>query len=260
MKVLLIDALNTIRRVYEAGQRGATPASPEQFINTALRSIRRAVRSVNPSHVVCVFDGSGPTWRHRLYPEYKATRVAPPAEFLQGCEKIRKTLTGSGIATLTRDNYEADDVIASLALRLQENKITTVIVSTDKDFSQLLSETITQYNHFKDEYRNPAWVEEHFGVQATQFTEALAFMGDKTDNIPGVPGIGPKTAAKLLKRFGSLEKIINVAYCLEGKYGAAIRKHLDDLQLSRDLVKLKTDLQLGLNLKTFACRNDSPPA
>lgn len=253
MKPLLIDGLNITRRVFEAAQRNSeTPIKQEDFVKSSLSSLLRAVREVAPTHVICVFDGDGPTWRHDYYPDYKANREPPPAVFVDGCIEIRDRLAQEGIKSIKFDGFECDDVIASLAHKLGEKKVATVILSTDKDFSQLLSEHVWQYNHFSEEYRTPEWVVKKFDVEPALFTQAQAFMGDETDNIPGVKGIGPKTAAKLLKRFGSLDKIIRNATYLEGKMGVNIRNNLDNLKISFTLVTLKTDINLGLNLKEFS--------
>lgn len=252
MKLLLIDALNVIRRVFEAGQNSSAQIlKKEDFVRAAVASIQRGVREVQPSHAVCVFDSVGPTWRHTLYPEYKANREPPPPLFYTGCTDIRHILEKAGIYCFSLDGYEGDDIVASLAHKAKQRSILSVILSTDKDYSQLLCDLIIQYDHFANEYRTETWVEQHYGVPSRLFAEAQAFMGDSTDNIPGVFQIGRKKAAALLKRFGSLEKVVRMSDHIEGKQGIHIRRDLDKLKLSYSLVTLKTDISLGVNLKEF---------
>lgn len=256
MKLLLLDAMNLLRRVYEAAYREAQQNGllfDESLCRTtavnAIRSLRRAFDEVAPTHALCCFDGNESTWRHALYAEYKANREPMSETLTTTREVFIAELQALGIAMIVRNDLEADDIIGSICSVTKRNKIPTIILSTDKDFHQLIDATVLVRDHYKKETRDADWVLQRYGVQPSQFRDFLALTGDTVDNIPGVPGVGEARAAALLQRFGSIVEVIDKADYIEGKLGASIRKNIDVLQRSVQLVELKDDCNLGINLK-----------
>jgi len=256
MKVLLIDALNVIRRVYEALRDHDGAEALDSVVRGSMGSIKRAVSEVGPSHAICVFEGEGRTWRHERFPAYKANRPPTPEAVQRAVAQCREALDELGLAAVAVPQVEADDVIASIAAGLDRRGIDTVILSTDQDFLQLISEHVVVRHHVAKEYRDARWVEHKYGVPAHRYREVLAMMGDSANNIPGVPGIGPKKAAALLQQYDSIGTLLADAEKIKGKLGETIRAHADDLQLSLELVTLKNDVHVGLNLRDAKVSRD----
>jgi len=252
LKVLLADAMNLVRRVYEASVRHPEPSSVEQIAQSCLSSLQRGIREVGASHFLCCFEGGGNTWRHKLYDQYKANREPYPDSLHQTITRTQQLLVDNGLQHFQVEELEADDLIASVATQLAQHNIPTVILSTDKDFHQLISPTLVLRHHFDQCYRDLSWVQTYYGLAPKQTLDVQALMGDAADNIPGVPGVGLHNAKKLIQRFGDLSKLIEFAPYIEGKVGINIRKHKDAVRLSYQLIQLKTDLEFGWNLKQIA--------
>jgi len=250
--VVLIDALNIIRRIFEIVSSADEGDVAIQAIRSSVASIRRAFREASATHGLVVFEGGGETWRHLLYPAYKGNRDEAPAELTEVVRDTWKELSGLGIRCFRKDGFEADDVIASVATRLDTSGVRVVIVSNDKDFLQLLSERVSVRNHFarsgEDAVRGLEWVEAKYGVPLDLFVDAMALIGDPVDNIPGIDGIGPKKAARLLSEWGSLDRLIENRGWIKGSIGNNLRASWERLDLSRQLFALKTDIELGLRL------------
>lgn len=246
--LLLIDALNLIRRVYAAQPGEDGPERADGAKISCAQSLRRALRECAPSHALCVFDGEGPSWRHELYPGYKAGHTAMPGALAAALDSYRETFRALGVASLQLPKLEADDVIATAACKAAAAGATAIILSTDKGYLQLLAEGIAVRNHFERADPDARYVEERFGVRPDQLADALALAGDHGNGIPGVPGVGTKTAAKLIGRFETLEGTLESAGDIEGKLGERVREHADIAKLCRTLVGLRTDLELGTNL------------
>lgn len=242
MAVLLIDGTNLARRVYEACPEPEGPARSRAAAVSSLRSVRRALVEHTPTHVAVVFDQGGPTFRHRLYPAYKAHRSPAPEAFAAMLPALTRGLHELGVQTLSLPDVEADDTLASLARQCAEHPV--VVLSTDKDLCQLASERVRVRDHFRRCWHDERWVRERYGVAPSQLGDALALVGDATDNVPGCPGIGPRTAAQLLARFGSLEALLARCEQLEGRTGERLREHAEAVRLSRALVALREDLAL----------------
>jgi protein Xni len=159
-----------------------------------------------------------------------------------------------GIASLSFPGLEADDVIATLASKVASRGSAVVILSTDKAFLQLLSDRIQVRDHFQQRLLDRAFVIDKYGVEPEQFVDFLALTGESTNNIQGVPGIGRKTAATLLRQYGTLDQVCCASGAIKGKLGESLRKHTEDVRMSQTLVCLRKDLELGLNLKSFRLR------
>ena len=251
IKFLLVDALNLIRRVYAAqpGDDGAQRV--KDALTTTVHSLQRALRECQPTHAVCVFDGQGPGWRHELYAGYKAGRTPMPEALQSSLKTFEEAFLELGIPSLTFPTLEADDVIATLAEKVVLREGSVIILSTDKMFLQLLSDHIEVRDHFKKKDMDHVYVMEKFGVRPEQFVDFLALSGDSTNNIPGVPSVGSKTASRLLLEFSDLDNILSVADVMKGKTGEMLRNHAKEARMSQALVRFCKDLEFGLNLKSF---------
>lgn len=259
-RLLLIDGTNVLRRIYAANQDPDSAEKMEQAVETTLRSLQRALRDHEPSHALAVFDHGGETWRHRLYPEYKAERSPAPAPLTDGVpgllERIKREL---GVTCLRLPDVEADDVLALVARRwLGSGRGPAIVLSTDKDLCQLVADGAIVYHHFARETRDAAWINAKFGIRAGQLTDFLALQGDGVDGIPGVPGIGPKSAARLLAEHGDLETILAKADSIGGAVGKKLKDHADLARLSRRLVCFATDMTLGCCWRDLAMAGERP--
>jgi DNA polymerase-1 len=253
MALLIIDALNIIRRIHEAL---LVPDSDDKVANTlasSLSSFKRALKTHHPTHAVAVFDHGGRTWKHDLYAPYQAHRKPMPQPLREALPAIQLGLQNLGLHSIAIEGIEADDAIATLAEKwCAASSQRVIIVSTDKDFLQLLNDQVCIYDHFKGTWRDEAYVLEKFGVKPSQMGDLLALMGDAVDGIPGVPKVGSKTAAGLLRIHGHLDRVISNADKVEGQVGAHLRHGIEMLRLSRKLVSFKTDVPLGLTWRMIS--------
>ncbi|MDO5094700.1 MAG: 5'-3' exonuclease H3TH domain-containing protein, partial [Propionibacteriaceae bacterium] len=206
----------------------------------------------NPSHIAVAFDVGRESFRNESYPDYKATRSASPQEFKGQVELIKEVLNGLRIAHVEVPGYEADDIIATLATQAEADGFEVLISTGDRDALQLVTDHTTVLYPRKgvsDLVRmTPAVVEEKYLVPPRQYPELAALVGETSDNLPGVPGVGPKTAAKWLKTYDGLENIIARAEQVPGKAGASLREHLEEVRRNRRLNHLLRDLELPLGL------------
>ena len=207
------------------------------------------LRDEQPSHVAVAFDRSEPTFRHEQYVEYKANRRETPEDFRSQLSLIFEVLDALGIARLSAPGYEADDVIATLATRAENEGMDVLIVTGDRDVLQLVDDHvtalltrrgITEMSRF-----TPAAVEEKYGLTPQQYPDFAAIRGDPSDNLPGIPGVGEKTATKWIQQFGSLEELVNRVDEVKGKVGDALREHLGDVLRNRQMTALIRDVPLA---------------
>lgn len=248
--LLLIDGLNVLRRVYEAVPSEDSPEKAQGAMTSALGSFRRLLREIQPSHVLAAFDYGGPTWRHRLYGPYKEGRTPMPAPLKEALPEFYDKVTATGIRCVSIPDVEADDVLATAALRWQRDIGAPVTIgSSDKDLGQLLNAGIAVFHPFTGKFLDAEWSLKKFGVPPDLILDAMALIGDSTDGIPGAKGIGVKTAAKLLQQHGSLDKLLSVAFAVPGAVGDKLRAAMSDIAVSRELVRLWTDVKVGLSWK-----------
>jgi len=200
-----------------------------------------------PEHFAVVFDAKGKTFRDDIYPEYKAQRPPMPDDLRSQIEPIHALIRALGLPLLVVDYVEADDVIGTLAQQAWEQQMPTVISTGDKDMAQLVNEHVTLLNTMTNERLDRAGVSEKFGLPPERIVEYLALMGDKVDNIPGVPGVGPKTAVKWLQEYGTLANLVARADEVKGKAGENLRANLEQLALSERLATIKLDVALDFN-------------
>lgn len=251
IKLLLIDALNLIRRVYAAQPGEDGPGRVNDALTTSVHSLQRALRECQPTHAICVFDGHEPGWRHSLYPEYKAGRSPMPEDLNSQMNRFEDAFSAIGVRSVCFPTLEADDIIATLAEKVASRSGNAVILSTDRMFLQLVSGLIVVRDHFQRLDMDQAYVKEKLRVQPDQLVDFFALTGYATNNIPGVPTVGTKTAARLLNELEDLDNILSVAYTIKGKLGEMLCKHAGEARLSHSLVRLKDNIELGLNLKSF---------
>jgi len=249
MTALLIDGLNLVRRIYAAvpGDEG-TPAHQDGVLHSIERSARRALTQSEPTHALCAFDASGPGWRHDLLPEYKANRPPMPAPLVDLLPKIETTFTDLGIKSMRVAGYEADDVLATIAVKIAASNGQAIILSTDKSMLSLLRPGIRVRNHFDDRDLDIEYVHKRFSVAPNQIATWLALVGESSQSVPGVKSIGAKTAARLINEFGTLDAIVEAAKNMPGRTGEALRNDEANARLSLQLMNLKLDVQVGVNL------------
>lgn len=253
MSLLIIDAMNIIRRIHEAVPGEESDEKVADTVKSSLSSFKRALKTHRPTHAVAVFDHGGRTWKHDLYAHYQANRKPMPEHLRAGVLSVKHALQGIGLHWISIEGVEADDAIAALVEKwCQASTDQATILSTDKDFLQLLSEQVCIYDHFKDRWRDEAYVLEKFGVKPSQMGDLLALMGDAVDGIPGVDKVGSKTAAGLLRINGHLDRVISNADKVPGQVGANLRKGIEMARLSRKLVSFKTDMPLGLTWRMLS--------
>jgi protein Xni len=252
-RLLAIDGLNIVRRVYEASPEPDSDLKAEIAMRHAFNAFQRLVNGHEPTHILPAFDYGGPTWRHTLYKGYRAGRQPMPDVLREALPQFYMQLTNIGMCPIAIPDVEADDVIGTVVTRwLSENRGEAVVASTDKDLHCLIAEGARIWDHFKSEWHDRAWVEQKWGVTPGMLPDLLALMGDETDSIPGVSNVGVKTAAKLLRTYGTLDAIMAGAGILKDKVGESLRKERDMLYLSRQLVQLKTDVRIGVSWNMLA--------
>jgi DNA polymerase-1 len=253
MSLLIIDALNIIRRIHEAIPESDGVDKVTDTIQSSLRSFKRALHTHRPTHAVAVFDHGGRTWKHALYEAYQANRSPMPQPLRDGLSTLQQALHDMGLHCIAIEGIEADDAIAALVEKwCRYSAELTIILSTDKDFLQLLNDQVCIYDHFKDAWRDATYVLKKFGVKPSQMGDLLALMGDAADGVPGVDKVGLKTAATLLRIHGHLDRLISNADKIGGQVGVNLRKGVAVARLSRQLVSFKTDVPLGLTWRMLA--------
>ena len=217
-------------------------------IRGVISMIRKMQNDYPSSRIIMVFDAKGKTFRHDLYADYKAHRPPMPEELASQIEPIHAIIRAMGLPLVVIDGVEADDVIGTLARRASDRGLTTLISTGDKDMAQLVTPSVTLLNTMTGERLDEPAVEAKFGVRPDQIIDFLALTGDTADNIPGVPKCGPKTAAKWLGQYGTLDNLIAHADEIKGKIGENLRAALDQLPLSRQLATIHTDVALPVDL------------
>ena len=254
-KIYLIDAHGFLHRAYHALPKLSSSSGEEVgALYGFARMLLRLVEEKAPAYAVVCFDSPGKTRRHTEYADYKAHRKPTEDALVSQLALAPELAAGLGLRTAARSGVEADDLIASLCIKARQHKLDVVIVSTDKDLHQLLADPhVAVWPGGKEPLRRAEYVKEKFGVDAVQLADYLAILGDSSDNIPGIDGVGAKTAAQLLNTFGSLEKIMAAAQ--ENAQGmtpavaAKIRAGKESALLSRQLVELETDLDPGFGIE-----------
>ncbi|WP_406666604.1 flap endonuclease Xni [Gallaecimonas sp. GXIMD1310] len=238
MRLLLIDALNLIRRLHAA--------NAEQVVAASVNAWQRLQSALKPTHALAVFDGQAPSWRYQRYPDYKAGRKPMPADLPPRFSALAGQWQTAGLRSWFPEAEEADDLIASLAVAARSHNIAVAIASTDKGYAQLLDAGVVQYDPFNRQFLDGQHWQQKLAIRPSQLVDFLALTGDSTNSIAGVPGVGAKTAAALLQRFGHLQAIL--ATDDVDSSVSKVQQHQQAARLARQLVKLQTDLPLPFSL------------
>ena len=251
--VLIIDGHSMAFRAFYALPPDNFVTATGQHTNAVygfVSMLTRLLETERPTHVAVAFDVSRHSFRSEEYPEYKGTREATPEEFKGQVELIREVLDAMGIVSLSREGFEADDILATLAHRASQQGATVLVVSGDRDSFQTVTDSVTVLypGTGPGDLRRmtPEAVEAKYGVPPHRYPEIAAIVGETSDNLPGVPGVGPKTAAQWINKYDGLDNLLARADEIGGKRGAALREHMDDVVRNRRLNRLLTDMDLGV--------------
>ncbi len=248
----LIDGSSYIYRAFYAIRNlSNSKGMPTNAVYGFTRMLMKVIAEKKPDYVAVAFDSRGPTFRHDIYPEYKANRPSMPEDLQPQIPYIKRVVEGFSIPMIERQGVEADDILGTLARRGEEIGLSVVLVTGDKDFLQLVTSKVCVYDTMKDKIFGEAEVKEKFGVEPARVIEVMALMGDTSDNIPGLPGVGPKTAIKLIREYHDVEGVLAHAGGIKGKMGEKIRANAELARISRRLVTIDTDLPLQLDLEAF---------
>ncbi|MBT8056247.1 MAG: DNA polymerase I [Gammaproteobacteria bacterium] len=246
----LVDGSSYLYRAFHAlPNLGNSRGEPTGALLGVANMLRRLLKEEDPKHIAVVFDAKGPTFRHEMYPDYKANRPPMPADLRKQVEAIHDFTRLLGLPLLQVDGVEADDVIGTLARRTEADGFECVISTGDKDMAQLVSDTTTLTNTMTGVDTDREGVREKFGVEPEQIVDFLALTGDKSDNIPGVEKCGPKTAAKWLNAWQDLDGVVDHAGEVGGKIGEYLREALEQLPLSQELARIRCDVELDAGPK-----------
>ena len=252
-ELYLIDGSAFIYRAFHAvapltNRDGFQTNAVFGFINI----LKKMFKDRNPSHVAVCFDTRGPVFRHEMYEQYKANRPPMPKELASQIPYIKQVVKALGITSFEEDDVEADDIIGSVAQVMSELGRKVVIVSGDKDLLQLVNDQVTMWDPMNDRIMDTAAVVKKYDVEPGRLLDCFALIGDSSDNVPGVPGVGPKSAAKLINEFGTLDRLYEEVDTLKkSKMKERLIEHRADAFLSRDLIRLKMDVQVPENLDDY---------
>ena len=245
--VILVDGYSYLYRAFHAlpsltNSKGVPTGATYGVVNM----LRRLLKDYEPEHMAVILDAPGKTFRDELYAEYKANRPPMPDELRCQLDAIQALVEALGIPIVSITGVEADDVMGTLAVQASEQGLMTLLSTSDKDMAQLVDEHVHLVNSMDNTRLDIAGVQAKFGVGPEQIVDYLALIGDSVDNVPGVPKVGPKTAAKWLKQYGTLENLVEHADEIKGKVGESLRASLGQLTLSKELVTIKCDVPLEL--------------
>ena len=222
--------------------------------------LARLLQNHEGTHIAVIFDAGRVTFRNALYADYKAHRPEPPSELIPQFALVREATAAFGVPAIELNDYEADDLIASYAVAATTAGMRVTIVSSDKDLMQLVTDRVTMQDPIKNKPIGPAEVQEKFGVEPARVIDVQALMGDSVDNVPGVPGIGPKNAAQLIQEFGNLEGVLTAAPTMKpSKRRDMLIQHAEAARISRKLVELCCTIDLPLPLDALIARDAIRP-
>ena len=247
-KLVLVDGSSYLFRAYHA--RGVNLSSPDgrptHVIYIVLNMLSKLVNDEQPDLIGVVFDAKGKTFRNDIYPEYKANRPPMPDDLREQIEPLHELIKARGLPLICVEGVEADDIIGTMSREATEQGYRVLISTGDKDMAQLVNENVNLINTMNNHFMDEAGVVEKFQVRPDQIIDYLALMGDSSDNIPGVPKVGPKTAAKWIAEYGDLTAVIAHAGDIPGKVGENLRESLGCLPMSDELATIKLDCDTGI--------------
>jgi DNA polymerase-1 len=257
----LVDGSSYIYRAYYAIRHLSSPSGhPTNAIYGFIQMLLKLLKDHQPHHVAVVFDVGRVTFRTGLYPDYKANRAAMPDDLRAQVGPIRDVVRAFNIPVLELAGYEADDIIGALAARHSAAGGRVVVVTGDKDLMQIVSERVTLLDTMKGKASGIAEVIERFGVGPERVPDILGLAGDSSDNIPGVPGIGEKTAIKLIQEFGSLDQLLERTGEVKGKVGEKLREFREQALLSRTLATIELNVPLEVTAEELSASEPDTPA
>lgn len=252
-KLLLIDGSSYLYRAFHALPDFRNKADePTGAIYGVINMLKRARNDINPDYIACIFDAKGKTFRDEMYSKYKANRPSMPSDLALQIEPLHACIEAMGIPILVISGVEADDVIATLTRKALEQKLETLISTGDKDIAQLIKPGVTIINTMTGETLNRDGVKIKFGVYPERMVDFQSLVGDSVDNVPGVDKVGPKTAVKWLDEYGDLDSIIAHADNIGGKVGENLRRAIEWLPTTRELVTLRDDVDLDTDVMDLA--------
>ncbi|MDB4078976.1 DNA polymerase I, partial [Amylibacter sp.] len=261
----LIDGSGFIFRAYHAlppltrKSDGLPVGAVSGFCNMLFKIIEDQKGSNAPTHLVVVFDAKGKTFRSDIYPEYKMNRPPAPEDLIPQFPLTRDATRAFGLACIEQEGFEADDIMATLAVQAREAGGHVTIVSSDKDLMQLVGNGVEMYDAMKNKRIGPEQVEEKFGVAPNRVIDVQSLAGDSVDNVPGAPGIGVKTAALLINEYGDLDSLLERASEIkQPKRRETLIDNADQIRTSRDLVTLKTDMEMDCDFDDFQVQAPNP--
>jgi len=252
----VVDGSNYLYRAYYAiPALTNSKGFPTNAIYGFTTMLLKLMRDLEPDYAVVTFDLKGPTVRHEEYEEYKATRKPMPEDLIPQVPLIKEVIRAFSICVLEKQGIEADDLIGTLTMKARALSWRTALVSGDKDLMQLVGEDVSMVDTMKDKIYDAAAVKEKFGVGPDKVVEILGLMGDTSDNIPGVPGIGPKTAQRLIEEYGTVDAVIANSENLRNvKLRESFRQYADQARLSRQLALIRTDIDIDFDFQDAAHR------
>ncbi len=254
--LLLVDGSSYLYRAFHALPELKSPrGEPTGAIHGVLSMLKRLSADYGAAARACVFDAKGKTFREDAYPQYKANRPSMPEDLAGQIEPLKQAIAALGWTVLTVPGVEADDVIATLAEQARQGGWRCVISTGDKDLAQLVDQQVTLVNTMSNERLDPEGVRRKFGVTPAQIVDYLSLTGDAVDNVPGVEKVGPKTAAKWIQQFGSLDEVMAHAGEIPGAVGENLRKALDWLPKGRELLTVKRDVTLSVGLGDLGAKD-----
>ena len=253
----LIDGSSYIYRAYFAIRHLSSPKGfPTNALYGFTQMLLKVLKDHKPDHVAVVFDLGRQTFRTEMYPEYKANRAAMPDDLVPQIFPIKEMVRAFNIPVLEKQGFEADDIIGTIARECEEAGLAVVVVTGDKDLMQIVTGNVTLLDTMKDKVSGIPEVLERFGVEPERVIDILGLAGDTSDNIPGVPGIGEKTALKLIQEFGSLDTLLERAGEVKGKNGERLREFADQARLSRKLATIDRNTPVDYRYEDLVA---SPP-
>jgi len=253
--LVLIDGSSYLYRAFYALPGLTAPSGqPTGAIYGVLMMLHKLIKDERPNLLGIVFDAPGKTFRHELFPEYKANRARTPEDLIIQIEPLLAAIENLGLPLIRVNGVEADDVIGTLAKEAEQRGMNTLIATSDKDFTQLVSDKITLLDTMKNRLTDRSGVIEKFGLPPEQIIDFLTLSGDASDNIPGVPTVGPKTAVKWLQQYSSLAGVIKHAEEISGKVGEALRESIPRLNLYQQLATIDCSLELDRTVDDLVIR------
>ncbi|ODS33441.1 MAG: DNA polymerase I [Candidatus Scalindua rubra] len=256
-KFFIIDGHSQLYQAYYAITGLTTPSGqPINAVYGFTRMLRKIIKEEEPCYMAIAFDAKGPTFRHLEYKEYKSQRKPTPDELLSQIPLMFDVINAYNIPLYTREGYEADDIIGTISRKVSSEKIECIIITTDKDMEQLVNKYIKIFNPRKKEIKDIEKIREEKGIEPEKLIDVLALGGDSSDNIPGIPGIGYKTALNLIREWKSLENVLSNIDKINGKKKQEnLSKYAELARLSKRLVTINTEVPLDFDFETCRLNN-----